>query len=91
MTIVEELELLTGKLIRGDITPIVYDLIHSSGITYTNNDIDLMRKEMLRNDSEADNNTTTAGSLSRNSCISVDTLLKRSRRVHATSGKGADG
>ena len=90
MTIVEELELLTGKLIRGDITPIVYDLIHSSGITYTNNDIDLMRKEMLRNDSEADNNTTTAGSLSRNPCVSVDTLLKRSKRVHVASGAGAD-
>ena len=30
MTIEEELEVLTGKLIRGNITPIVYDLVKTS-------------------------------------------------------------
>lgn len=85
MTITEELELLTGKLIRGDITPIVYDLIHSSGITYSDTDIDLMRKEMLHNDSKSTDNLTTSARLSRHSCVSVESLLANSKRVHDAS------
>ena len=47
MTVREELEVLTGKLIRGDITPIVYDILKSSGKKFDENTImNILRKEL---------------------------------------------
>lgn len=43
MTIHEELEILVGKLLRGNITPTVYDLIKSSPYKFTR---DSFRKEL---------------------------------------------
>ena len=77
MRITDELECLTGKLIRGNITPIVYELITRSGTEVTLEDIDNLTQEEKDNDNTGRNGELT---LRKNSSLpSIEELLRHSR------------
>ena len=73
MTMLEELEILTGKLIRGDITPIVFDLINPS------------RKETLKDDIIELCNTSADGIRNNVSVIPFDSFIGQKKRVRTVS------
>lgn len=60
--VIEDLELLTGKLIRGDITPIVYDMIKDSGYLelFVSDYLDYMSDEEKKNVSEQNINNDSS-------------------------------
>ena len=76
MTVREELEMLTGKLIRGNITSTVYDVIKKSPL--------MNKEEELRKELAKDANSNGAGKASCNLSDGFDdfpAFLKKCQRV----------
>lgn len=76
MDIREELEVLTGKLINGNITPIVYDIISKSPYCVNK---DTLRKELKKCVSDERAITTAVGCGKR--VVNFDSFLKGCERV----------